>query len=108
MTPLAPVSSLVLRDQVATLLACQTRFPTLVPSASNFCGKLFPGLRRLAILFNVGNPGAVLDIREFEAAVRMFGLEALTFEIRRAEEIAPGLKRSRAARTPFMSLPTPS
>ena len=34
----------------------------------------------------------MLDIREFEAAVRMFGLEALTFEIRRAEEIAPGFE----------------
>jgi putative ABC transport system substrate-binding protein len=34
------------------------------------------GLRRLAILGNVGNPSAV-------------GLEATTFEIRRAEEIAP-------------------
>ena len=43
-------------------------------------------------MFNVGNPGAVLDIREFEAAVRMFGLEALTFEIRRAEDIAPAFE----------------
>ena len=78
------------------------------PKRLELLREVVPGLRRLAILFNVGNPGAVLDIREFEAAVRMFGLEALTFEIRRAEEIAPGLKRSRAARTPFMSVPTPS
>jgi len=62
------------------------------PKRLELLREVVPGLRRLAILFNVGNPGAVLDIREFEAAVRMFGLEALTFEIRRAEEIAPGFE----------------
>jgi len=62
------------------------------PKRLELLREVVPGLRRLAILFNVGNPGAVLDIREFEAAVRMFGLEALTFEIRRAEDIAPGFE----------------
>src|SRR5215831_9870976 len=51
--------------------------------------ELVPGLRRLAILGNVGNPGAVLDTREAQAAASAVGLEATTFEIRRAEEIAP-------------------
>ena len=62
------------------------------PKRLELLREVVPGLRRLAILFNVGNPGAVLDMREFEATVRMFGLEALTFEIRRAEEIAPGFE----------------
>ena len=62
------------------------------PKRLELLREVVPALRRLAILFNVGNPGAVLDIREFEAAVRMFGLEALTFEIRRAEDIAPGFE----------------
>jgi len=48
-----------------------------------------PGLRRLAILGNVSNPGAVLDAREAQAAASAVGLEATIFEIRRAEEIAP-------------------
>jgi putative ABC transport system substrate-binding protein len=51
--------------------------------------EVVPGLRRLAILGNVGNPGAVLDTREAQAAASAVGLEATTFEIRRAEEIAP-------------------
>src|SRR5215471_4309856 len=51
-----------------------------------------PGLRRLAILANVGNPGAMLDMREVQATVRMLGLEAVTLEIRRAEDIGPAFE----------------
>jgi putative ABC transport system substrate-binding protein len=35
--------------------------------------EVVPGLRRLAILANVGNPGAVLDMREAQATARMVG-----------------------------------
>jgi putative tryptophan/tyrosine transport system substrate-binding protein len=48
-----------------------------------------PGLRRLAIVANSGNPSAALDMREAEATARALGLEAITSEILRAEEIAP-------------------
>jgi ABC-type uncharacterized transport system substrate-binding protein len=48
-----------------------------------------PGFRRLAILVNVGDPGAMLDRREVEIAARAVGLEVVTPEIRRAEDIAP-------------------
>src|SRR6516165_4312052 len=47
------------------------------PKRLELLREVVPGLRRLAILSNVGNPGAVLDMREFEAAVRMSGLETL-------------------------------
>jgi putative ABC transport system substrate-binding protein len=50
--------------------------------------EVVPGLRRLAILANADNPGAVLDMREVQATARALGLEATTFEIRRAEDIA--------------------
>jgi len=46
-------------------------------------------LRRLAILVNAGEPGAVLDLREVLTAARTLGLEVVTSEIRRAEDIAP-------------------
>ena len=46
-------------------------------------------LRRLAILVNAGDPGAVLDLREVLTAARTLGLEVVTSEIRRAEDIAP-------------------
>jgi putative ABC transport system substrate-binding protein len=48
-----------------------------------------PGLRRLAILGNVSNPFSVLEIGEVQSAARTLGLEAVTAEIRRAEDIEP-------------------
>ena len=52
--------------------------------------EIFPGLRRLAILANVGNPGAALEMGEAQVAARTLGLEVTTIEIRRGEDIAPG------------------
>ncbi len=52
--------------------------------------EMVPGLHRLAIMANVGTPGAVLEMGEVQAAARTLGLEATTVEIRRAEDIAPG------------------
>ena len=46
--------------------------------------EVVPGLRRLAIMANVGNPGAVLEMGEVQAAARTLGLEVVTLEIRRA------------------------
>jgi putative tryptophan/tyrosine transport system substrate-binding protein len=54
--------------------------------------EVVPGLGRLAILANVGNPAAVLDMREVQAAARKLSLEAAAFEIRRAEDIAPAFE----------------
>jgi putative ABC transport system substrate-binding protein len=68
------------------------QLPDTSPKRLELLREVVPGLRRLAILSDVGNPGAVLDMREFEETVRMFGLEALTFEIRRAEDIAPSFE----------------
>jgi putative ABC transport system substrate-binding protein len=47
------------------------------------------GLRRLAIMGNVGNRLAVPEMREAQAAASTLGLEVATSEIRRAEDIAP-------------------
>jgi putative ABC transport system substrate-binding protein len=51
--------------------------------------EVVPGLRRLAILGNVGNPFTVLELGEVRAAAGTLGLEAVTLEIRRAQDIAP-------------------
>jgi putative ABC transport system substrate-binding protein len=58
--------------------------------------EVIPGLRRLAIIANVGYPAAALDMREVEAVTRVLGLEAVISEIQRAEDIAPGLEALRA------------
>src|SRR6516164_7643695 len=52
--------------------------------------EVVPGLRRLAIMANIGNPGAALEMGEAQAAARTLGLEVTTIEIQRAEDIAPG------------------
>jgi ABC-type uncharacterized transport system substrate-binding protein len=51
--------------------------------------EIFPGLGRLAIMGNVGNPISVLELGEVQAAARAFGLEVITSELRRAEDISP-------------------
>jgi putative ABC transport system substrate-binding protein len=51
--------------------------------------EVVPGLRRLAILANVGSPLAVLEIRVVQATARTLGFEVATSEIRRADDIAP-------------------
>jgi putative tryptophan/tyrosine transport system substrate-binding protein len=48
-----------------------------------------PGLRRLAIMANSGNPSAALETREAEAMARALGLETIRSEILRGEDIAP-------------------
>jgi putative ABC transport system substrate-binding protein len=51
--------------------------------------EVLPGLRRLAIMANVGYPAAVLEKGEVQAAARKLGLDVDTLEIRRPEDIAP-------------------
>ena len=57
--------------------------------------EVVPGLRRLAIMANVGNPASVLEMGEAQATARMLGLEVTTSEIRRAKDIAPAFKALR-------------
>jgi putative ABC transport system substrate-binding protein len=54
--------------------------------------EVLPGLRRLAILANVGDPNTAREIGEVEAAARTLGFEVAKLEIRRAEDIAPAFE----------------
>jgi putative tryptophan/tyrosine transport system substrate-binding protein len=54
--------------------------------------EVIPGLRRFAVMANVGYPAAVLEMAEVQAAAYTLGLEVATLEIRRAEEIAPAFE----------------
>ena len=51
--------------------------------------EMVPGLRRLAIMGNVGNPSVELELSEVQSTARALGLEATAFELLRAEDIAP-------------------
>jgi putative ABC transport system substrate-binding protein len=54
--------------------------------------EVVPGLHRLGIMANVGNPAAVSEMDEVGTAARALGLEAASFELRRAEDIAPAFE----------------
>jgi putative ABC transport system substrate-binding protein len=54
--------------------------------------EVFATLHRLAIMANVDSPVAMLDMREVQVVARTLGLEVTTFEIRRAEDIAPAFE----------------
>ncbi len=54
--------------------------------------EVVPELRRLAIMANIGNAAAVLEMREVQAAAGTLGLEVTPLEIRRAEDIAPAIE----------------
>jgi ABC-type uncharacterized transport system substrate-binding protein len=54
--------------------------------------EVIPGLRQLAMLVNVGNPLAVVERGEVQAAARTLGLDFITLEIRRGEDIAPAFE----------------
>lgn len=51
--------------------------------------EIVPQLRRLAIMFDVGNPQPVLEMGETQAAARTLGLEVAPLVIQRADDIAP-------------------
>ncbi len=64
--------------------------------AANLAGKriellreVVSDLRRLGIIFNVGNAQPVLEMEETKAAARTLSLEVLPLEIRQAADIAP-------------------
>jgi putative ABC transport system substrate-binding protein len=49
--------------------------------------ELTPGLERLGILTEVGNPYAALDVKEVQGAARTFNIQVQTVELRPSDEI---------------------
>jgi putative tryptophan/tyrosine transport system substrate-binding protein len=71
--------------------------------AANLAGKriellreIVPELRRLAIIFNVGNAQPVLEMGETEAAAHTLGIEVAPIEIRGVEDFGPAFKAVKA------------
>src|SRR5262245_26315779 len=58
--------------------------------------EVVPGLRRLAILANVSSAFAVVELNEVQTSARTLSLEVATFEIGRAQDIAPTLEALKA------------
>jgi putative ABC transport system substrate-binding protein len=57
-----------------------------------FLRDVLPNLRQLAILANVRNPGAVLEMGKVQAAARTLSVDVAASEIRRAEDIVPAFE----------------
>jgi putative ABC transport system substrate-binding protein len=73
-----------------------TGLSTLVPDLAGkrieLLREVVPGLGRLAILGNVGNPISVLELEAVETAAGTLGLKVQRLEIRRAQDIASAVE----------------
>ncbi|MFL6796036.1 MAG: ABC transporter substrate-binding protein [Xanthobacteraceae bacterium] len=58
--------------------------------------EVIPGLHRLAIMGNVGYPGAVIEMAEVQAAARTLALDVARLEIRQADDIPPAFAAAQA------------
>jgi len=67
------------------------QFTDLAAKRIELLREIVPSLRRLAIIGNVGAPGAVLEMREAQEAAKSIGLEIASSEIRQVEDITPAL-----------------
>ena len=86
-------------DLVASLARPGGNVTGLSNQLSDLAGKrlellreVVPGLRRVAIMANVGNPVIVLELGEVQAAAGTLGLELVTLEIRHAQDIVPAFE----------------
>jgi putative tryptophan/tyrosine transport system substrate-binding protein len=116
-TTVIPIVFLTASDPVGTGLVASLARPGgnvtgLANQISDTTGKkleflreVVPGLRRLAIMANVANPAAVLDMGEAQVTGRALGLEVTTSEIRRAEDISPAFDALKGARMHFTFVP---
>jgi putative ABC transport system substrate-binding protein len=66
--------------------------PDLAGKRLELLREVLPGLRRLAVMGNVGYQAAVQDMQEVQGAGRTLGLHVILLEIRRAEDIAPAFE----------------
>ena len=104
-TSTIPIVSAIMGDPVGTGLVANLARPGgnltgLSTQTNDSTGKrlellreVVPGLRRLAILGNVGNPVSVREMQDVQSAARALGLEVHRAEIHGARDIAPAFER---------------
>jgi putative ABC transport system substrate-binding protein len=99
--PVIPIVFAVAQDPIGTGLVASLARPggnvtgfsiqgaDLAGKRLELLRELLPGLRRLAIMANVGYPAAVVEMGEVQAAAQTLGMEVDSLEIQRAGDIAP-------------------
>jgi putative ABC transport system substrate-binding protein len=103
-TPVIPIVFATVGDPVSSGFVASLARPGgnitgLSTMSADIAGKrlellreVVPGFRRLAIMGNAGNSFIVAELGDVHAAASTFGLEVATFEIRRAEDLAPAFE----------------
>ena len=91
-TRLAAASSRVLARPGGNVTGLSVQATDLAGKRLELLREVLPGFRRLAIMANGGNPAAVLQMGEAQAAALMLSLEVATLDIRRVEDIAPAFE----------------
>ena len=66
--------------------------PDLVGKRLGLLREVVPGLGRLALLANVGNPVVILEIDQIQTSARTIALEVIPLEIQRGEDIVPAFE----------------
>ena len=84
------VASLARPGSNVTGLSLQ--FTDLAGKRLELLREVVPGLRRLAVMANVSSHAAVLEMHEVQKTARTLDLKDSTFEIRRADDIAPAFE----------------
>jgi len=74
------------------LTGLSTQSSDLIGKRIEILGEAVSGLRRLAIIANVGSPAAVREVGECQAIAGKLDLEVIASEIRQAEDIAPAFE----------------
>jgi len=118
-TSAIPIVFAAAGDPVATSLVASLARPGgnvtgLSLVATDLVGKriellheVVPGLRRLAIMGNVGNPLVVLEMGEVQAAARTLGLDVVPSGIWRAADIAPAFEAFKRRAGALFVVPDP-
>jgi putative tryptophan/tyrosine transport system substrate-binding protein len=103
-TAVIPIVSAVMGDAVGTgLVASLARpggnvtglsilTPDLAGKRLELLREVAPGVRRLAFLANISNPVTALEMGQVQAAAGTLGLDVITLEIRRPEDIVPAFE----------------
>src|SRR6516225_3547996 len=81
-TSVIPIVMAIATDPIGTGIVASLAHP----------GGNVTGLRRLAILANIGFPAAVLEMGQVVAAARTLSLDVVKLEVRRAEDIVPAFE----------------
>jgi ABC-type uncharacterized transport system substrate-binding protein len=100
-TPVIPVVAAAMGDPLGTGIVASLARPggnvtglsalvtDLASKRLELLREVVPSLRRLAIMYNVDAPAALLDMKEVQTAAGTLGFEVTTSEIRQLKDIAP-------------------